>query len=284
MLPWLAVSARADALACCPACAASAGPRGLARVRPLRRIVERRRTRGHVRHWVWAGVLVLLAAMVPLAALDGPGAERALALAAPSTRPSPVPPAPPPPLESTQEQVTPIVAWHDSVAHGSPNGGWLENGVLLPATGPGYYTYNPATQEPPGGPLRRWGTAMLVRQVLSLTAWWADAHPDAPRLGVGDLSLKGGGPFESDHASHQNGLDVDIRLPRRDGVEGPADPSSYDRALAQDLVDHAIAEGASMVLIGPSLDLHGPSGIVLRWPNHDDHLHLRFPDPDGAGN
>ena len=27
--------------------------------------------------------------------------------------------------------------------------------------------------------------------------------------------------------------------------------------------------------------LTGPPGVVVRWPNHDDHLHVRFPDPDG---
>jgi murein endopeptidase len=178
--------------------------------------------------------------------------------------------------------VTVLVPQRDSVAHGSPNGGWLENGVLLPVRGPGYYTYNPATQEPPGGPLRRWGTARLVRELLSATAWWAQTHPEAPRLGIGDLSLKGGGPFVTDHASHQNGLDVDIRLPRRDGVEGPANPATYDRELTQQLVDRFVAQGANLVLIGPSLDLAGPGGVVIRWPNHDDHLHVRFPDPDGA--
>jgi Penicillin-insensitive murein endopeptidase len=276
------MSARAHALACCPACAASVGPRGLARVVPIRRAVERRRARPRVRHWGWAAVLVLLAALVPLAALDGPGADTAVAVAAPSTRPQPIPPAPPPIAESTDEVVVPHVVWRDSIAHGSPNDGWLENGVLLPVRGPGYYTYNPDTQEPPGGPLRRWGTARLVREVLTVAAWWADAHPDAPRLGVGDLALKGGGPFTSDHASHQNGLDVDIRLPRADGVEGPASPATYDRALTQQLVDHLVAQGATLVLIGPSLDLTGPAGVVVRWPNHDDHLHVRFPDPDGA--
>ncbi len=276
------MSARADALACCPACAASAGPRGLARVHVLRPAAAHRVRRRSARHWAWAVVLVLLAAMVPLAALDGPGADRAVALAAPSTTPQPVPPAPPPVAESTQEIVVPQVAWHDSIAHGSPNAGWLEDGVLLPVRGPGYYTYNPDTQEPPGGPLRRWGTARLVHEVLDVAAWWADAHPNAPRLGVGDLALKGGGPFTSDHASHQNGLDVDIRLPRRDGVEGPANPGNYDRDLTQQLVDRLVAQGASLVLIGPSLDLTGPPGVVMRWPNHDDHLHARFPDPDGA--
>ena len=43
-----------------------------------------------------------------------------------------------------------------------------------------------------------------------------------------------------------------------------------------------LAAGATHVFVGPSLDLHGPN--VMVWPAHDDHLHVRFPDPDGTGN
>ena len=78
------------------------------------------------------------------------------------------------------------------------------------------------------------------------------------------------------HVSHQNGLDVDIRLPRRDGAEAGAGPATYDRALTQAVVDRLVAQGASLVLVGPSLDVHGPSGIVMTWPNHDDHIHARW--------
>jgi murein endopeptidase len=122
----------------------------------------------------------------------------------------------------------------------------------------------------------------VVREVLELGEWWARSHPDAPRLGIGDLSRPEGGPFRGPvvgHASHQNGLDVDIRLVRRDGAEAAVDQSSYDPALTQALVDRLVARGASLVLIGPSLHLHGPPEVVMPWPNHDDHLHVRFPDP-----
>ena len=161
----------------------------------------------------------------------------------------------------------------------------LRAACACPAEGPGYYTYNPATQEPPGGRDRTWGTAMLVREVRSVARWWADAHPDAPRLGIGDLSRETGGSFTGPavgHASHQNGLDVDVRLVRRDGTEAAVDPGTYDRALTQELVNRFLAAGATHVFVGPSLDLHGPN--VMVWPNHDDHLHVRFPDPDGTGN
>jgi murein endopeptidase len=241
-------------------------------------------------------LLSMVAALVPLAAMDGEGADRAAAQPAvaqapegPQTRVRPAPPSPPRrgpdpprPRAAAPSEQRPRVEWRDSRALGTPNAGSLVNGVRLPAEGPGYYTYNPATQAPPGGPDRTWGHARVVREVLELGEWWARTHPDAPRLGIGDLSRPRGGPFHGPvvgHASHQNGLDVDIRLVRRDGAEAAVDQSSYDPALTQALVDRLVARGASLVLIGPRLHLHGPPGVVMPWPNHDDHLHVRFPNP-----
>jgi hypothetical protein len=177
---------------------------------------------------------------------------------------------------------TPAVEWRPSRAVGTPNAGRLEEGVLLPGRGIGFYTYDPSTQATPGGSDRQWGTAGLVREILELGRWWAATHPNEPRLGIGDLSRPEGGPFRGPgvgHASHQNGLDVDIRLPRRDGVEGPVTPANYDRALSQAVVDRLVARGAELILIGHNLDLTGPAGVVVRWPGHDDHLHVRFPNP-----
>jgi murein endopeptidase len=264
---------RRDALHCCPACEASLG--------------ARRRRRGVRPPWAWALLLALVAALVPLAALEG-GDDRAVAIAAetPAPRP-PVPEKSPEPAPKPAPPKAPVVRYRDSVALGTPNGGSLVDGVRLPVSGPGFYTYDPATQRPPGGADREWGTATLVRQVIALGKWWAATHPKQPRLGIGDLSRPHGGPFTGPgvgHASHQNGLDVDIRLVRRDGAEAAADPSTYDPVLNQQIVDHLVASGAQLVLVGPHTGLHGPSGVVMPWPAHDDHIHLRIPDPDGTGN
>ena len=231
-------------------------------------------------------LLAATAGLVPLAAMGGNGGAAGIAVAVAAPVPmaakalvvatTAADPAAPPPEG---------VVWHDSIAHGTPNAGWLEGGVRLPAEGVGYYTYNPATQEPPGGADRTWGTAMLVREVRSVARWWATSHPNQPRLGIGDIAQEHGGSFTGPvvgHASHQNGLDVDVRLIRRDGAERAVDPSTYDRALTQQLVDRFLAAGATYVFVGPHLDLHGPN--VMIWPDHDDHIHVRFPDPDGTGN
>jgi hypothetical protein len=273
---------RRDALHCCPACAASLGGR-----RPPR---EARRP-----SWAWTLLLALVAALVPLAALED-GGERGVAIAAetpaprptvPEASPAPAAPARPTPAPRPAPPKAPVVRYRDSLALGTPNGGSLVNGVRLPVSGPGFYTYDPATQRPPGGAEREWGTSALVRQVIALGRWWAATHPKQPRLGIGDLSRPHGGTFTGPvvgHASHQNGLDVDIRLVRRDGAEAAADPSTYDPVLNQLIVDHLVASGAQLVLVGPNTSLHGPSGVVMPWPAHDDHIHLRIPDPDGTGN
>lgn len=233
---------------------------------------RRRRRRGLPP--AWTVLLATLAGTIPLAAWNE--RESAIATATPVPIPAPEPPKPappPPPIEAR-------VRWRESIAHGSANAGRLSRGVQLPLRGPGFYTYNPYTQTAPNTPERRYGTALLVRRVIATAKWWAAQHPDQPRLGIGDLSRENGGAFDG-HASHQNGLDVDIRLPRRDGVEGPANPGNYDQQLTQELVDHLLDLGATYIFYGPNLQLNGPRSRVMVWPNHDDHLHVRFGDPDG---
>jgi len=227
------------------------------------------------------GGLAALAAMVPLAAAASGDTGAALASPAASAVQLVVPDVGPA-RTSRDETSAPEVDWRDSQALGTPNAGGLQFAVRLPARGVGFYTYDPPTSTVPSPAWRRHGTDRLVRELIAVGTWWRQGHAERPRLGIGDLSQPDGGPFHGPgvgHASHQNGLDVDIRLPRRDGLEGPAHAGNYDRELAQALVDRFIAQGASLVLIGPSLDLSGPGGVVVRWPNHDDHLHVRFPNP-----
>jgi murein endopeptidase len=82
------------------------------------------------------------------------------------------------------------------------------------------------------------------------------------------------------HVSHQNGLDVDIYYPRLDRrATSPTSPQQIDRRLAQDLLDRFIAEGAKVVFVGYSSGLRGATGVVVPYPNHENHMHVRFPAP-----
>ena len=66
-----------------------------------------------------------------------------------------------------------------------------------------------------------------------MVAAYRAANPDAPRVVIGDISFKGGGVMD-EHASHQNGLDVDVYYPRRDGaLREPTSPDEIDHRLAQ---------------------------------------------------
>lgn len=262
---------RRRARCCCTACAASARP-------PSRR----RRRQALLRPLALLGLLVALLAaasvVVPQgretrgAIVDWAGIDLGRAAAAAAT-----------PVPTEWPAATPV-AWRQSTARGSANAGRLDGGVQLPGRGQGFYTYDPRFPDRrPNAGVRRWGTSALVRELVALGAWWARTHPARPRLGFGDLSGRGGGPLDLHH-SHENGLDVDIRLPRKDGREGRAHPGNYDRERTQEIIDRLVASGAEMILIGPNLDLTGPSGVVIRWPAHDDHLHVRLPDPDGRGN
>jgi len=174
------------------------------------------------------------------------------------------------------------IAWRDSTPVGLWWAGRLRRGVQLPAEGIDWFTWDPVLKRSPNREWRRWGTDRLVHTILDVLAAYRLANPFAPRVGIGDLSRRHGGDFGArfgglGHASHQNGLDVDVYYPRTDGLERRAYlPSQVDRALSQQLVDRFVAAGARTVYTGPSLRLHGPRKVVAALVHHDDHLHVRL--------
>ncbi|HKE98639.1 MAG TPA: penicillin-insensitive murein endopeptidase [Actinomycetes bacterium] len=177
------------------------------------------------------------------------------------------------------------IAWRRSRPLGRPTAGRLVAGVQLPVEGEHFVTWDTPRRTTGNRGWRRWGTDRLVRTLLRVVREHAAAHPGAPRVVVGDLSRPHGGPFGPSfggdgHASHQNGLDVDVYYPRRDRLErAPVRPGQIDRALAQDLVDRFVRAGAQDVFVGPRTGLRGPRKVVWTWRNHDDHLHVRLRPP-----
>jgi murein endopeptidase len=172
------------------------------------------------------------------------------------------------------------IRWQESRALGSPAAGHLIRGVRLPAGGPTFFTWDPLLHRRPDRPWRRWGTDALVRLVLRVAARYAEEHPHAPRLGIGDLSRRQGGPFGPRHASHQNGLDVDVYYPRLDRRErAPRSAAAIDRRLSQALVDLFVRAGVERIFVGPNTRLRGPPGVVQVLGGHDNHLHVRIYNP-----
>jgi protein MpaA len=168
---------------------------------------------------------------------------------------------------------------------GLPWAGRLVDGVRLPAADRHFFTWDPVLRRKPDRGWRRYGNARVVRTVLRIVDAYAAAHPHAPRVGIGDLSRPHGGDFGArfgglGHVSHQNGLDVDVYYPRRDGHEAsPTRPEQIDRPLAQDLVDRFVRAGAVRVFVGPATGLTGSRGVVAVLAHHDNHLHARFAVP-----
>ena len=167
---------------------------------------------------------------------------------------------------------------------GLPWDGSLVGGVQLAAEGEHFFTWDSVRNRSPNRGWRRYGNRRLVTTLLTVVEEYAAAHPRAPRVAVGDLSRRHGGDFGPryggiGHASHQNGLDVDIFYPRRDRRERePTRIRQIDRALAQDLVDRFVAAGAAKVFIGPRTGLRGPPAVVEELPAyHDNHMHVRLP-------
>jgi murein endopeptidase len=176
----------------------------------------------------------------------------------------------------------PEIVWKRSMAVGTPSAGRLVRGVRLPAEGEHFFTWDPVKRRSPNRAWRRWGTDRMVRLVLRIAREFGEAHPYAPRMSVGDLSRPRGGDFGPQfgylgHASHQNGLDVDIYYPRADRLErAPRDASQIDRRLSQELVDRFVEAGAVKVFVGPNTGLTGPPEVVAPLINHDNHIHVRI--------
>jgi len=186
---------------------------------------------------------------------------------------------PPPPKPAAAAKEYPAVEWRNGSSVGLQYAGHLVDGTQLPVEGPDWVTWNPVTDSVPNRANRLYGHERTIRTILSVLAGHRRAHPHAPRVVVGDISFRGGGTMDQ-HASHQNGLDVDVYYPRLDRhLSAPIATSQVDVRLAQDLLERFLAAGAQVVFVGYSTGLRGPGGVVVPYPNHENHMHVRFPSP-----
>lgn len=156
-----------------------------------------------------------------------------------------------------------------------------------------------------------WGTDLLVNTILDVGDDLNSSFPDGERLHVADLSTRYGGE-SSRHASHQNGLDVDLGYFRKDHWE--ADPDAESGVLPNFVVKGKVIDNfdtkrnwqiikkfvktkkVSRIFVDKAIKKHlcdyrSKNGFsrnetkVLRrlrpWPNHANHFHLRLKCPEG---
>jgi murein endopeptidase len=230
---------------------------------------------------ILAGCLLLVGAGVAaVGTASGPAAGGAPARPAQSLPPPLTQPAPPPPLYAP-------IRYRRCRSLGLPWAGRLVRGTRLPSEGVDFFTWDPAKRRSPNRWWRRYGCDFAIKKLLRVLRSVRQEFPDAPRIGIGDLSRPRGGNFGRrfgglGHASHQSGIDIDVYYPRWDGLERRPDTvDDVDFELAQALVARLVRAGARYVFVGPNTDLRGRRKIVRSLVHHDDHLHVRFRVPRG---
>jgi peptidoglycan hydrolase-like protein with peptidoglycan-binding domain len=126
-----------------------------------------------------------------------------------------------------------------------------------------------------------WGTGAAIGQLEAASKAFAATHQG--RISVGDVSFEHGGNIPL-HATHEVGLDVDVR-PIRDAENQCTWGTnwrftSYDRAATRTLIKMVRAAAPGHVKL---IYFNDPvlirEGLTTWFSGHDDHLHIRYCEP-----
>ena len=176
-------------------------------------------------------------------------------------------------------------------------GGGLTDGERLEA-GDGYYLRRPQ---------RAYGAPAVVEYVRRAVAEVRAAYPDVHDLAIGDLSAEHGGALAG-HVSHRTGHDVDVGFYFRhaphgfeeaggdldlaatwalvtafartrdasDGVQIMFLDYGVQRRLYEWAHAHGVDEDELARVLQYPAGRDAARGLVRHWPNHANHLHVRF--------
>ena len=129
-----------------------------------------------------------------------------------------------------------------------------------------------------GNGTANWGTASAIA-FIDLAAR-RNVAAGRGRVALGDIGLEHGGDIAG-HDTHEQGLDVDVRLVRKDRAQCRAGTnyrsSAYDRSATRALIQaiRGFAPGHVKVIYFNDPVLI-KEGLTRRLAGHDDHLHVRF--------
>lgn len=130
--------------------------------------------------------------------------------------------------------------------------------------GVGYYVYG----TPANG-----GNQYAHPAMLSLLFWvehqWQPTDPR--KFGIGNISLANG-VRNPPHDSHVNGLQMDVRALRVDGLQTGVwwQHHEYDRAATARLIGLFRTHPFVKIILFNDPEIHG----VQPWKHHDDHFHV----------
>jgi murein endopeptidase len=156
-------------------------------------------------------------------------------------------------------------------------------------------------------PQRAFGAPQVVEYVRHAVGEVRALYPDVPTLAIGDLSSEHGGALAG-HVSHRSGRDVDVGFYFHHAVSGFADANDdldldatwallaafartasrkdgvqiifLDYAVQKRLYAYAKARGTPddelAFLFQYPAGKNVMTGLVRHWPNHANHLHVRF--------
>jgi penicillin-insensitive murein endopeptidase len=135
--------------------------------------------------------------------------------------------------------------------------------------GAGYYVYGNVDDVPGTGHLGQFAHPAMLSLIFWVERRWATT--DARRFGVGNISLANGGKFRP-HASHKDGLQVDVRALRLDGKRAGVEwrQADYDRDATARLI--AIFNSHPSVRKVYFNDSKVPG--VFPMHRHDNHFHV----------
>ncbi|NLD70774.1 MAG: hypothetical protein GX644_18430 [Limnobacter sp.] len=168
-------------------------------------------------------------------------------------------------------------------ASSPPAGGLFDPrvSVELPLAGPGFYSYDRDLDSDGSGRPHQFGRPETIAAVKAIGAAWQRRHPNGPRIGIGHLSLRGGGPTPG-HQQHRTGLEVDVRPVRNDGREAAVtrSDSTYSRTLTRELVE--LMQSNRVLPVYKILFNDTAIPGTRTASGHDNHLHLWFSEPSGG--
>lgn len=127
-----------------------------------------------------------------------------------------------------------------------------------------YYVY--------GTPLHgagQYGHPALLSVVFFVDREWQAINKR--KFGIGNISRASGGTY-TEHASHKDGLQVDIRPLRIDGLQQPVTrfDTAYDQQATKALIHIFRCHPAVRKILFNDKSIPG----IIPWIKHDDHFHV----------